>query len=282
MVFSEPVGQGWTQVLELLVAFVLALLIGIERESHQRSAGIRTYTLVGLGSALFVLISKYGFTDVLGEHVILDPSRVAAQIVSGLGFIGAGLIFVRRDAVRGLTTAASVWLVAAVGAAAGAGLPVLAALTTALYFVIIYALRPLQRLVRGHGDGSVELRVSYIDGRGLLREIINLATSRGFAIENLTTEHLTGAPGREPETGHGGAHRRHDDRKGERIDDLPTTGPEEPRGERSIDERGEHQRPGVVVVMLVLTGTADAADLVAGLDDLDGVVNVETNPDRDL
>lgn len=82
-VFSEPVGQGWTQMLELLVAFVLALLIGIERESHQRSAGIRTYTLVGLGSALFVLISKYGFNDVLGEHIVLDPSRVAAQIVRG-------------------------------------------------------------------------------------------------------------------------------------------------------------------------------------------------------
>ena len=84
---------------------------------------MRTYTLVGVGSALFMLISKYGFFDVLvPNEVVLDPSRVAAQIVSGIGFLGAGLIFVRRDSVRGLTTAAGVWLTAAVGAAAGASL----------------------------------------------------------------------------------------------------------------------------------------------------------------
>lgn len=139
--FAEPVGEGWTQIGELAVAFVLALLIGLEREAQQKSAGMRTYTLVGLGSGLWVLISKYGFTDVLGDQVVLDPSRVTAQIVSGLGFIGAGLIFVRRDSVRGLTTAASVWLVAAVGAAAAAGLPILATLTVALYFLVMYALR---------------------------------------------------------------------------------------------------------------------------------------------
>src|SRR6202034_4592052 len=95
---------------------------------------------VGVGSALFVLISKYGFTDVLvrGE-VILDPSRVAAQIVSGVGFLGAGLIFVRRDSVRGLTTAASIWVTAAIGAASGAGLAVLALLAVGIYFLVMLA-----------------------------------------------------------------------------------------------------------------------------------------------
>ena len=79
--------------------------------------------MVGVGSALFMLVSKFGFADVSnGSTVILDPSRVAAQVVSGIGFIGAGLIFVRRDDVRGLTTAASIWLTAAIGMAAGAGL----------------------------------------------------------------------------------------------------------------------------------------------------------------
>jgi putative Mg2+ transporter-C (MgtC) family protein len=73
---------------------------------------------VGLGAACFMMVSKYGFFDVLGDHVTLDPSRVAAQIVSGIGFIGGGLIFVRRDAVRGLTTAAVIWLTTAVGMAA--------------------------------------------------------------------------------------------------------------------------------------------------------------------
>jgi hypothetical protein len=87
---------------------------------RQKSAGLRTHSLVGLGAALFVLVSTYGFFDVLDQdRVVLDPSRVAAQIVSGIGFIGGGLIFVRRDSVRGLTTAAGVWVTAAVGTVAG-------------------------------------------------------------------------------------------------------------------------------------------------------------------
>ena len=133
----------WDLVWRLGLALALSASIGLDRELRQKSAGLRTYTLVGLGSALFMLISKYGFFDVLAENeVVLDPSRVAAQIVSGIGFIGAGLIFVRRDAVRGLTTAAGVWLVAAVGAAAGASLPVLAIATTVAYFIVVHALAP--------------------------------------------------------------------------------------------------------------------------------------------
>ncbi len=120
--FGEPTGQGWTQVGELAAAFVLSAIIGLERELKQKAAGMRTYTVVGFGAALFMLVSKYGFTDVLATgRIELDPSRVAAQIVSGLGFIGGGIIFVKRDSVRGLTTAASIWLTAAIGSAAGAG-----------------------------------------------------------------------------------------------------------------------------------------------------------------
>jgi putative Mg2+ transporter-C (MgtC) family protein len=118
-----PSGQGLKQFGELGLAFLLSSLIGVEREWRQKSAGLRTHTLVGVGAALFVLVSKYGFSDVLGSHVTLDPSRVAAQIVSGIGFIGGGLIFVRGDAVKGLTTAAIVWVTAAIGMACGAGLP---------------------------------------------------------------------------------------------------------------------------------------------------------------
>src|SRR5947199_10642172 len=102
--FGEPSGQGWTQIIELATALVLCSLIGLERELKQKSAGLRTQTLVGVGAALFLLVSKYGFTDVLIDgRIVLDPSRMAAQIVSGIGFIGGGLIFVRRDLVRGLT-----------------------------------------------------------------------------------------------------------------------------------------------------------------------------------
>ncbi len=107
-------GQGWLQAGELGVAVLLSAAIGLEREIRQKDAGLRTHTLVGIGAALFMLTSKYGFTDMLaGRLVSLDPSRMAAQIVSGIGFLGAGLIFVRRDAVRGLTTAAAVWVTAA-------------------------------------------------------------------------------------------------------------------------------------------------------------------------
>jgi putative Mg2+ transporter-C (MgtC) family protein len=100
-------GQLWGQLCELGLAFVLSALIGLEREYRQKSAGLRTYTVVGLGAALIMLVSKYGFFDVLQSgRVIVDPSRVAAQIVTGIGFIGGGVIFMRRDLVRGLTTAA--------------------------------------------------------------------------------------------------------------------------------------------------------------------------------
>src|ERR1700691_875306 len=130
--------EGWHQIGELVVAFLLSMSIGVEREIRQKSAGLRTHALVGLGAALFMLISKYGFNDVLRPGlIVVDPSRVAAQIVSGIGFIGAGLIFVRKDSVRGLTTAASIWISAAVGAASGAGLLLLAAEATVIYLVVV-------------------------------------------------------------------------------------------------------------------------------------------------
>src|SRR5689334_19213606 len=136
-------GQGCTQVGELVHALALSAAIGLEREIRQKSAGLRTHTLVGVAAALIMLVSKYGFGDVLGGRVVLDPSRIAAQIVSGIGFIGGGLIFVRRDAVRGLTTAATIWLTAAIGMAAGAGLWLLAVLVTAGHFLIVLAFTPL-------------------------------------------------------------------------------------------------------------------------------------------
>jgi putative Mg2+ transporter-C (MgtC) family protein len=137
MRISEPTGQGLSQLVELGIAFLLSAAIGVEREIRHKSAGLRTYTVVGTTAALFLLISKYGFTDVLVNGlVVLDPSRVAAQIVTGIGFIGAGLIFVRDDRVAGLTTAATVWLVTAIGMACGAGLPLLAVAATVAYFIV--------------------------------------------------------------------------------------------------------------------------------------------------
>jgi putative Mg2+ transporter-C (MgtC) family protein len=183
-------GQDLQQVGELALAFALSSAIGIEREWRQKSAGLRTHTLVGFGAALFLLVSKYGFGDVTGSDVSFDPSRVAAQVVSGIGFIGGGLIFVRGDAVRGLTTAASVWMTAAIGMACGAGLAILALLATAGHFVVV-ALYPrlAARLPRSRHVGF-GLRVVYADGRGILRDVLAECTRRGFAIVQLRTREL--------------------------------------------------------------------------------------------
>lgn len=137
-----------------------------------------------------MLVSKYGFSDVIeAQRIVLDPSRMAAQIVSGIGFIGGGLIFVRRDTVRGLTTAASVWVTAAVGCAAGAGLPVLASLAAVAYLLVVAWLFPAvtRRLPRSSTAVST-LRVRYLDGRGVLRRLLQVATSQGFTIDELSTD----------------------------------------------------------------------------------------------
>jgi putative Mg2+ transporter-C (MgtC) family protein len=172
---------------ELALAFLLSALIGLERELRHKPAGLRTLTVVGFASALFLQISKYGFFDVAGAAVKIDPSRVAAQVVSGLGFIGAGLIFVRRDRVRGLTTAAAVWLVSAVGMAAGAGLTLLAVVVTAGHFVIAYGFTPIAHRLSGHRGGVHQLRVTYRDGEGVLRRALAECTGSGYAVRELTT-----------------------------------------------------------------------------------------------
>jgi len=155
MPISEVSGQGARQFIELGMAFLLSAAIGLEREIRHKSAGLRTYTVVGTSAALFLLISKYGFSDVIvADRIVLDPSRVAAQIVSGIGFIGAGLIFVDQNRVKGLTTAATVWLVTAVGMACGAGLPWLALAVTGAYFVVALVFPFIVRALPGAVDAD--------------------------------------------------------------------------------------------------------------------------------
>jgi putative Mg2+ transporter-C (MgtC) family protein len=188
---------GWQQGVDLALALVLSAAIGLEREIRQKSAGLRTHTLVGFGAALFMLVSKYGFSDILGESVVLDPSRVAAQIVSGIGFIGGGLIFVRRDVVKGLTTAAAVWLTAAVGMAAGAGLWWLAVLATVGNFVVMLGLTPLAARLPRSKHAQSRLRLSYADGRGVLRQALAECTGLRFVVDELSLEQ----PGRSHDAG---------------------------------------------------------------------------------
>jgi putative Mg2+ transporter-C (MgtC) family protein len=126
---------SWGHVLlRLSVAAALGGAVGLERELRERQAGLRTHLLVSVGSALFTIVSAYGFREFLvhgGSVVRADPTRIAAQIVSGIGFLGAGAIIRQGLSVRGLTTAATLWLVAAIGMAAGAGFYAAAAITTA-------------------------------------------------------------------------------------------------------------------------------------------------------
>lgn len=185
-------GQGLRQLSELGLALLLSSLIGWERAARQKSAGLRTHTLVGIASALMMVVSQYGFSDVLGlENVSFDPSRVAAQIVSGIGFIGGGLIFVRRDAVRGLTTAATIWLTAAVGMACGGGLPILAVIVTALHFLVARGFPPLAaRLVPGTAMSSFEVRLTYRTGRSLLPQLMETVTRLGFRILEVRADRL--------------------------------------------------------------------------------------------
>lgn len=187
-VFGNP-GQGWLQLSELGIAFFLSALIGLEREYRQKSAGLRTYTVVGLGAALIMLVSKYGFSDVLlSGRVVLDPSRVAAQIVTGIGFIGGGVIFMRSDLVRGLTTAAIVWLTAGVGMACGAGLPILAIAVTGAHFVVVFAFPMLARRIPRVGSSIARLRLVYRGGKGTLRRSLELCTREGFTVSALGVE----------------------------------------------------------------------------------------------
>jgi putative Mg2+ transporter-C (MgtC) family protein len=232
---SGAYGESWVQVGELGLAFLLSALIGLERELRQKSAGLRTLTIVGFASALFMLISKYGFSDVTGPGISQDPSRVAAQVVSGLGFIGGGLVFVRRDSVRGLTTAAVVWLTAAVGMAAGAGLPLLAVLVTAGHFLIAYGFTPLALRLSRRLPGVHQVQLTYRDGEGVLRRALSVCTSRGFSVRELTT-----------------------------------TSPERDRGR--VEEAAPGERH--VAVRLTVEGRGQATDLAAWLADVDGVLAV--------
>ena len=134
-------------ILRLLLAALMGSAVGLERERLNWVAGLRTHMLVCVGSALIMMVSAYGFAEVLKyKDVVLDPSRVAAQVVSGIGFLGAGTIFFwRKEVLRGLTTAAALWAVAGVGLAIGGGMYFAGTATTILILIILALMKPLER-----------------------------------------------------------------------------------------------------------------------------------------
>ncbi|HEY7132358.1 MAG TPA: MgtC/SapB family protein [Candidatus Limnocylindrales bacterium] len=140
---SDDLALQLNVALRLLIAAAFGALVGIEREIHGHSAGFRTHTLVAVGSAMFTVLSIYGFPSSPANPV--DPTRIAAQIVTGIGFLGAGAILKAGPTVHGLTTAASLWSVAAIGMAAGAGAWIVAGVGTG---IVVFTLWPLNLIAK--------------------------------------------------------------------------------------------------------------------------------------
>ena len=179
--------QHFEQIAGILLALFLSSLIGLERQARGKSAGLRTDAIVGMTSALLMVVSKYGFNDVLAA----DPSRVAAQIVSGIGFLGAGIILTRSGAVRGLTTAATVWETAGIGMACGAGLWVAGVAVTLMHFIIVFALTPLARHIGPHSPrrpNTVVLEVVFDSGQGVMRRVMNVMTESKWRISQVRSD----------------------------------------------------------------------------------------------
>lgn len=175
-----------TAVLRLTLALVLGALVGLERERGERGAGIRTHALVALGSCLMMIVSTFGFTDILGTPAVgLDPSRIAAQVVSGIGFLGAGAILLRREIIQGLNTAASIWVVAAIGLACGGNLLPEAGVVTLLTVGIQIALRP----VHMHFHRATTLHVLRLEAR-LAEETLLPLLAEIFQRTSVTLEQI--------------------------------------------------------------------------------------------
>lgn len=173
-------------VARLLTAAALGSLIGLERERLLWTAGIRTHMLVCVGACLFAIVSAYGFQSATQmEHVVLDPSRIAAQVVSGVGFLGAGAILLKGNVVRGLTTAASIWAVAALRLAAGGGLYFAAGTATLVILVILAGIKPLEDIYRNRLQSCV-VRVAADADSPSLSEIKTLLRLRSGQIKRVT------------------------------------------------------------------------------------------------
>lgn len=170
-------------VMRMILSFVLGGLVGIERECHNKSAGFRTHILVCLGSTLIMIISIYGFP----QAAVRDPARLAAQVVSGIGFLGAGTILKDGNDISGLTTAASLWVVSGIGLAVGAGCFLAAVSATAFSFLTLISLAQLEKRYFGRKQ-SCEFYMIIDERPGQIGEIGSILGQRGITIKSLETE----------------------------------------------------------------------------------------------
>ena len=183
----------WNFIVRLCVAGLCGTIIGLDREYRVKDAGFRTHFLVALGSALIMIVSQYGFEDFLATHdgLRLDPSRIAAQVVSGIGFIGAGTIIIHRQLVRGLTTAASLWAAAGIGLTAGSGMFLLAGVATVL---TLFGLEVLSLVFGGLGRRRTMLVFSAAR-REVIDEMFNALKTSDYSVVSYEVEAQRGDTG---------------------------------------------------------------------------------------
>lgn len=182
-------GLFWDFVLRLFIAGVMGVLIGLEREYRAKEAGYRTHFLVALGSALIMIVSQYGFMDVLEADLVrLDPSRVAAQVVTGIGFIGAGTIILQKQIVRGLTTAAGIWAMSGIGLAIGAGMYGVGVVATVL---VLIGLETLSFFFKSMGMRNMMIEFS-APTREAIRKVSSNFNSKSYVVVSYEmTEDMT-------------------------------------------------------------------------------------------
>lgn len=183
----------WDFVWRLVLAALFGTIIGLDREYREKEAGFRTHFLVSLGSALMMIVSQYGFSEILThDGVSLDPSRIAAQVVSGIGFIGAGTIIFNHQIVRGLTTAASLWATAGIGLTAGAGMSWLALAATILTLV---ALEGLSLVFRSLGSRRMMVVFSASDRAGVADTLDRIRTDGYMVVSYEVVPQVVGGDG---------------------------------------------------------------------------------------
>lgn len=166
--------------IRILIASLMGGLIGLEREYRAKEAGFRTHFLVGLGSALFMILSQYGFDSLLdgSPNVSVDPSRIASQVVTGIGFIGAGIIIFQKNVIRGLTTAAGLWVTSAIGMTCGAGLYMLATATTVL---VLICLEVLNMILQRFGTRNISVTFTS-PSKDTIRKVLARMKEEGIEI----------------------------------------------------------------------------------------------------
>ena len=186
---NMPATLFWECLLRIFLAALCGLVIGFERKARLKEAGVRTHLIVALGAALITIVSKYGFFDLalFAEGIKADPTRIAAQIVSGVGFLGAGMIFMRHRTLTGLTTAAGIWTTAGIGMAVGCGLYAVSLFSTALVVLTQLMLHRDYRWTRAPGCTAVCLRTQ--PGPSGLRQALAALDEMQVQVINLEASH---------------------------------------------------------------------------------------------